>query len=206
MVLAWPGGGADYPSAVQRRTASVQLRGRASNSSQWERGSCAAGSGDAAPTGGPGTSDFADPANKCDSKPRLFVGLGCASGAEPDEILQLIKSTLQEAGLSRYEIACAASLSSPGRQPALVQTARLLGAPLQLFSAAELEAETPRLLTPSDAVFRRVGCHGVAESAALAAAGPDSRLVIPKTKGGRVTCAVALAASPLVSLPEPLHT
>jgi precorrin-3B methylase len=42
-------------------------------------------------------------------------------------------------------------------------------------------------------VFREVGCHGVAEAAALAAVGADSALVVAKRKRARVTCAVAEA-------------
>ena len=69
--------------------------------------------------------------------------------------------------------------------------ARQFGWAVQYFSAATLEAETPRLLNPSDSVFRAVGCHGVAEAAALAAAGPDARLIVPKTATEGITCAIA---------------
>ena len=75
---------------------------------------------------------------------------------------------------------------------ALRRLSERLGAPLRLFSPAELEAQTPRLLNPSEAVFRRVGCHGVAESAALAAAGPGSRLLVGKIKAKAATCAIAI--------------
>jgi cobalt-precorrin 5A hydrolase/precorrin-3B C17-methyltransferase len=40
-------------------------------------------------------------------------------------------------------------------------------------------------------VFRAVGCHGVAEAAALAGAGPDGVLVVEKRIGARATCAIA---------------
>ncbi|MFT5182492.1 MAG: cobalt-precorrin 5A hydrolase/precorrin-3B C17-methyltransferase, partial [Alphaproteobacteria bacterium] len=66
--------------------------------------------------------------------------------------------------------------------------------PLRFFDATTLEAETPRLATPSDLVFRAVGCHGVAEGAALAAAGADGALVVPKVRGPQVTCAIARAS------------
>ena len=65
--------------------------------------------------------------------------------------------------------------------------------PARFFTAAALEAETPRLKNPSEAVFREVGCHGVAEGAALAAAGADGTLVVAKRKSARVTCAIAEA-------------
>src|SRR5262249_39320059 len=49
----------------------------------------------------------------------------------------------------------------------------------------------------SEAAFRATGCWGVAEGAALATAGPDARLVVPRRQSRRATCAVALAAQPI---------
>ncbi len=46
-------------------------------------------------------------------------------------------------------------------------------------------------------VFAEVGCHGVAEGAALALAGTEGELVAPKRKSPRATCAVARAARPI---------
>ena len=82
-------------------------------------------------------------------------------------------------------------------EPAVHAAAQALEAPARFFDAATLEAETPRLATPSAAVFREVGCHGVAEGAALAAAGADGHLRLPKRKSRRATCAVAEAPRPL---------
>jgi cobalt-precorrin 5A hydrolase/precorrin-3B C17-methyltransferase len=72
-----------------------------------------------------------------------------------------------------------------------------LGAPLRLFTAAELEAQAERLAHPSDVVFAATGCHGVAEGAALAAAGPAGALVVAKTKSEHATCALARAPAPI---------
>ena len=36
-----------------------------------------------------------------------------------------------------------------------------------------------------------VGCHGVAEAAALAAGGPEASLLLPKFSGAGITCAIA---------------
>jgi cobalt-precorrin 5A hydrolase/precorrin-3B C17-methyltransferase len=69
--------------------------------------------------------------------------------------------------------------------------------PARFFPATRLEAETPRLANPSEPVFREVGCHGVAEGAALAAAGPGGALMVPKAKAARVTCAIARAPGPV---------
>ena len=77
-----------------------------------------------------------------------------------------------QAGLARG-IGRAASprIDLKADEPAILEAAEHFGVPARFFSAAALEAETPRLKNPSEAVFREVGCHGVAEGAALAAAG-----------------------------------
>ena len=73
--------------------------------------------------------------------------------------------------------------------------------PHAFFSAKELEAETPRLANPSEVVFVEVGCHGVAEAAALRAAGPNGALVIEKQKSANATVAIARAPGPVIDLP-----
>ena len=131
--------------------------------------------------------------------PVLAVGVGCERGAEPAEVIQLVRTTMATKGLAVAAVACVASLDLKADEPAVHATAQVLGVPARFFSAGELEAEWPRLANPSDIVFREVGCHGVAEGAALAAAGRDSALVIEKTRSGRATCAVARAAHGIVA-------
>ena len=130
----------------------------------------------------------------------LALGLGCERGCAPDELVQLAQRTLDDAGLAREALACVASLDLKADEPAVIAAADALGVPLRLFDAATLERETPRLSAPSEAVFRAVGCHGVAEAAALACAGAHATLAQPKTKSARGTCAVARA--PQVIAPE----
>ena len=45
-----------------------------------------------------------------------------------------------------------------------------------------------------------VGTPGVAEAAALAAAGPDAELIVAKTKSKRATCAIARSPAPILEL------
>jgi cobalt-precorrin 5A hydrolase/precorrin-3B C17-methyltransferase len=71
--------------------------------------------------------------------------------------------------------------------------------PARFFPAETLLAETPRLTARSEAVFGATGCWGVAEGAALAAAGADGVLVAAKRVAGRATAAVARAAAPLAA-------
>ncbi|MGE5442762.1 MAG: precorrin-2 C(20)-methyltransferase, partial [Bacteroidota bacterium] len=131
--------------------------------------------------------------------PVLAVGVGCERGAEPTEVIELVRATMTHHGLAPEAVACVASLDLKADEPAVTAIAEALAVPARFFSAGELEAERPRLANPSDIVFREVGCHGVAEGAALAAAGEGSALVVEKIRSGRATCAIARAAQAIVA-------
>jgi len=127
----------------------------------------------------------------------LCLGVGCERGADSAELQSLVRETLAKAGLSPLAVAAVFSIDVKADEAAVLTLAESLGVPARFLDAATLEAETPRLATPSDLVFREVGCHGVAEGAALAAAGPEGTLVVAKTKSARATCAVARAPAVL---------
>ncbi|OWJ60790.1 precorrin-3B C(17)-methyltransferase [Inquilinus limosus] len=137
----------------------------------------------------------ADPDRLVFHPARLAVGVGCERGAEAAEIEALIRDTLAEAGLAPESVAALVSVDLKADEAGLQAAARTLGLPLRVFDPATLEAETPRLANPSEVVFREIGCHGVAEAAALAAAGEGGRLIVEKHKSRRATCAVAEAPS-----------
>ena len=121
----------------------------------------------------------------------LVLGMGCESGAPTADLLALAAQGLREAGLEPAALVALASIDSKADEPAIMAVAAHYGIPVQFFDAATLERETPRLQNPSELVFSRVGCHGVAEAAALAAAGPEGRLVLPKRKSAFATVAIA---------------
>ncbi|HAA92170.1 MAG TPA: precorrin-3B C(17)-methyltransferase, partial [Rhodospirillaceae bacterium] len=123
----------------------------------------------------------------------LALGVGCERGCDADELNLLVRSTLIEANLAPEAIAVVVSLDLKCDEPALASLSAELDRPLRFFDAARLETETPRIANPSATVFRAVGCHGVAESAALAAAGEDGSLILEKRKSKRATCAIARA-------------
>jgi len=127
----------------------------------------------------------------------LCLGLGCERGADPGEVLALARDTLAEHDLAEGAIAAVVSLDLKADEPAMHAVAEALGVPARFFPAARLEREAPRLARPSELVFREVGCHGVAEGAALAAAGAEGELIAPKAKSARATCAIARSPAPL---------
>lgn len=125
---------------------------------------------------------------------RLALGVGCARGCDPGELEGLVRKTLADAGIAAGEIAAVHSIDVKADEAAVHALANALGVPARFHDAATLEAEAPRLENPSEVVFAEVGCHGVAEGAALAAAGPGGRLVVPKRRSAAATCAVAETA------------
>jgi cobalt-precorrin 5A hydrolase/precorrin-3B C17-methyltransferase len=127
----------------------------------------------------------------------LAVGVGAERGANADEVIALVRETLAANGLAEDAVAGLFSLDVKADEPAVHAAAVALGVPVRFFDAATLERETPRLATPSEVVFRQVGCHGVAEAAALAATGPGGDLIVAKAKTAGATCAVGRATGPL---------
>jgi len=123
--------------------------------------------------------------------PTLALGVGCERDCDPAELSQLVSETIAAAGLAKQSIACVASIDVKSDEAAVLRLADELGVPVRFFSAEDLETQTPNLKNPSDVVFAEVGCHGVSEGAALAAAS-GGELVVEKHKSKRATCALAL--------------
>ena len=106
-----------------------------------------------------------------DAARRNVLGLGCERGTSSEEVQALATRALSEAGIGTQELAAVASIDSRSGEAAILAAAAFFSVPVVFFGAPRLELETPRLKNPSAIVFARVGCHGVAEAAALAAAG-----------------------------------
>ncbi|MBO0903615.1 precorrin-3B C(17)-methyltransferase [Jiella sonneratiae] len=127
----------------------------------------------------------------------LVLGIGAERGAAPEEAIALAAAVLFEAGVSPLSLAAVASLDVKADEAAVHAVAGRYGVTARFFGAARLEEEAPRLENPSEVVFAEVGCHGVAEGAALAAVGAAGSLLVAKRKARRVTAALAGAAGPL---------
>ncbi len=135
----------------------------------------------------------AEPGTLVYHPPTLALGVGCERGVAPAELIELVDTTLAQQGLAKDALAGVFSIALKAAEPAMHALADHLEVPTRFFSAETLEAQAPRLATPSDLVFRETGCHGVAEGAALAAAGASGKLIVEKTKSQRATLAIARA-------------
>jgi len=180
--------------------ASARLEGKAS----WLSESGLAFSPDGAVVLSVSDQEIAQPENGLLYHPKtLVLGIGCERGADGDEAISLALESLAQAGLSPDSVGLVASIDVKADESAVHHVARHFGCPARFFDAATLEAETPRLKHPSDIVFAEVGCHGVAEGAALAAVGSSGQLAAEKRKSRRATCAIGRAPAPFVQADLP---
>jgi precorrin-3B C17-methyltransferase/precorrin-6y C5,15-methyltransferase (decarboxylating) CbiE subunit/precorrin-6Y C5,15-methyltransferase (decarboxylating) CbiT subunit len=140
---------------------------------------------------------------------RVAVGIGCSSGATADEVAAVVAEALAAAGDPMLVEALAAA-----GDPMLVEALAAAGDPVaaDAFATIDVRAGHPALPpatitfpssllglvevpNPSAAVDVAVGTPSVAEAAAVLAAGPGARLVVPKRKGATATAAVAVGGA-----------
>ena len=120
----------------------------------------------------------------------------------------LVKN-LGEADLATGAVAAVVSIDVKADETAVHHLAKNLRVPARFFDAATLEKKHHDFLIHPTWCFAKLSCHGVAEAAALAAAGPDSRLIVPKQKARGAPVAVVLAtrlpAAQHRSTRKPIH-
>jgi cobalt-precorrin 5A hydrolase len=108
----------------------------------------------------------------------LVLGVGCDRDTPPELVERGVLALLVQHGLSIKSVKALASIDRKGDEPALLALCARHGWPFLLFGAEQLDA-VPGIERPSDTVKRHVGTRGVAEPAALLAAGA-SQLLVPK--------------------------
>lgn len=128
---------------------------------------------------------------------KYTLGVGCARNCPPNELWDLVATSLHNANIAPECISAIGSLDLKADEPAMNYVAKQLGVAFRIFNASELEALTPALENPSDTVFQEVGCHGVSEAAALALGNDNAELIVEKQKTKNATCAVAISTAPV---------
>ena len=129
--------------------------------------------------------------------PSLVIGVGASSRADPAGLSGLVRTLLDEEGLSLRCVAAIATIDLKLDEPAVVELASQLRLPLTGFTARELDAVA--VPNPSDAVRDAVGTASVSEAAALLAAGPGASLIRRKSvsPGRDSTVAIARRRAPV---------
>ncbi|WP_236172392.1 cobalamin biosynthesis protein [Pseudomonas pseudonitroreducens] len=125
----------------------------------------------------------------------LVAGLGCRRGCSLDELRELLRDTLVEAGLDESDLTALASATLKADEEGLTALAAALDLPLALFTPQQLAACESRLDRTSETVRTAIGAASVAEAAALlqaeAQAGAPARLLVGKRRSDQATCALA---------------
>jgi len=123
----------------------------------------------------------------------IVAGIGCRRGTTAQEIDAAIEAAFAEAGRSSEALSAIATSDGKGSEVGIIEAAAGRGVGLVLVKPAELEAAGPRTQSSSPRVKELFGVPSVAEAAALAAAGPEAKLVVPRMVVGAATCAIAVA-------------
>jgi len=121
----------------------------------------------------------------------IIAGIGCRRGAGADDIEAAIRAALDRAGIEAADLEAIATGSAKASEPGIAATAATLGLTIMPIAEAELKAAGARVQTRSDRVLALTGVPSLAEAAALAAAGPSSRLIASRLVVGAATCALA---------------
>jgi cobalt-precorrin 5A hydrolase len=121
----------------------------------------------------------------------MVAGIGCRTGVSAAEVSVAIDAALQRGTPNGTSLTLIATPVAKGHETGIIAAAAARGLPIVLITQSDLEAASPRTLTRSARALSTMNVHSVAEAAALAAAGPTSRLLGPRVTIGPVTCALA---------------
>ncbi|AWB21128.1 cobalamin biosynthesis protein CbiG [Methylobacterium currus] len=121
----------------------------------------------------------------------LVAGIGFRHATSADEILALVAEGLRQADRPGAQLAALATAEDRAGDRAIRDAAGSLGVPLVAIGVEALREAGRRVVTRSVRIEALRGVGSLAEAAALAAAGPDGRLVLPRIASAGATCALA---------------
>jgi cobalt-precorrin 5A hydrolase len=122
----------------------------------------------------------------------MAIGIGCRAGASAANIVALVQRTLSGAALDGAN-AQLFSINAKQDEVGLLKAARLLAMPISFLSPSALEARARDATIRSGRVLALYNLPSIAETAALAGAGPGSRLIVSRVSAGPATCAIAIS-------------
>jgi cobalt-precorrin 5A hydrolase len=124
--------------------------------------------------------------------PTILLGLGCNRNTSENEITETVDLALNKAGISPYSIAGVATIDNKRDEEGLISFCKSINKQLIFYSAEELNRVIyEKMSPPSVEAQKHVGANGVAEPAALLAAGKGVELIMNKIRSGNVTLAIA---------------
>ena len=122
----------------------------------------------------------------------LAIGLGCRRGVSGAVIVSLVREAL--AMIEHVGAAALFTADAKRAETGLAQAAHSLAMPLHFLPQEALAAVADQAQTRSSRVESLFGVPSVAETAALAGAGPGAVLILPRITSDNATCAIATCA------------
>lgn len=120
----------------------------------------------------------------------IAIGVGCKQGCASEAIIALVRRALSSAQCSDAATGLFTHQDKQG-EAGLIEAARNLALPLVFLDIAALREVAPRAVTHSSKVMTMFGLPSIAETAALAGAGPGSILLVPRISEAGASCAIA---------------
>lgn len=122
-------------------------------------------------------------------KKKIIIGIGCRRNIKKEEIIKGIRYALAKAKSSFNNVKFIATIDLKRNESGINQACLELGVPLRIIPIDVIK-NFKGSYKRSSFVKRKIGVEGVSESCALLAA-RKPKLILPKTKVGMVTVAVA---------------
>ena len=129
----------------------------------------------------------------------LAIGLGCRRGVSGEVIASLVREAL--ARVEQTGAAALFTIDAKRAEAGLAQAAQALAMPLHFLPQEALETVAEQAQTCSARVEALFGVPSVAETAALAGAGPGAVLILPRIARDNATCAIARTLQPQETAP-----
>jgi len=120
----------------------------------------------------------------------IAIGIGCRRGCPAKTISDLVETALKTASCAREGARLFTHAAKAG-ESGILEAANALGLPLVFLAEDVLRQTAGRAATRSQAVLARFDLPSVAETAALAGAGPASTLLLARVSAGGASCAIA---------------
>lgn len=124
-----------------------------------------------------------------ETKKKLVIGVGCRRGIKKEEVIKAIGYAVRKVKSSIDNLRYIATIDLKRNEKGLKSACLELGVPLRIISSGLIKNFDGQYQR-SPFVKEKIGVEGVSEPCALIAA-KKSKLLLPKTKLGRVTIAVA---------------
>ncbi len=129
------------------------------------------------------------------TEPVYTLGLGCERDCPQSFVDELIEEAFQQTGVGWGDIHSINSIRLKADETSFLQLAGQQDLAFHTYTSEQLLTVDHLLSQRSDYIYKTVGVYGVAESAALFAAGEvtghSAELVLNKIKNTKATCAIA---------------